>query len=75
MLGTDLKSFQQEKEDDDGNKYEATCVDVRPIFATMLENKMMDKDTILSMRDSMEDTIETMGSSLVKAKKKQHSIM
>lgn len=67
MLGTDLKSFQQEKEDDDGNKYKATCVDVRPIFATMLENKMMDKDTILSMRDSMEDTIDTMGSSLVKA--------
>ena len=67
MLGTDLKSFQQEKEDDDGNKYEATCVDVRPIFATMLENKMMDKDSILSMRDSMEDTIDTMGSSLVKA--------
>lgn len=67
MLGTDLKSFQQEKEDDDGNKYEATCVDVRPIFATMLETKMMDKDTILSMRDSMEDTIDTMGSSLVKA--------
>ena len=67
MLGTELKSFQQEKEDDDGNKYEATCVDVRPIFATMLENKMMDKDTILSMRDSMEDTIDTMGSSLVKA--------
>ena len=67
MLGTDLKSFQQEKEDDDGNKYEATCVDVRQIFATMLENKMMDKDTILSMRDSMEDTIDTMGSSLVKA--------
>ena len=67
MLGTDLKSFQQEKEDDDGNKYEATCVDVRPIFATMLENKMMDKDTILSIRDSMEDTIDTMGSSLVKA--------
>lgn len=67
MLGTDLKSFQQEKEDDDGNKYESTCVDVRPIFATMLENKMMDKDTILSMRDSMEDTIDTMGSSLVKA--------
>ena len=67
MLGTELKSFQQEKEDDDGNKYEATCVDVRPIFSTMLENKMMDKDTILSMRDSMEDTIDTMGSSLVKA--------
>ena len=67
MLGTDLKSFQQEKEDDDGNKYEATCVDVRPIFATMLENKMMDKDTILSMRDSMEETRDTMGSSLVKA--------
>lgn len=67
MMGVELKSFKQEKEDDDGNKREVNCVDVRPIFAHMLENGMMDKDTILAMRNQMEDTIDTMGSSLVKS--------
>ena len=33
MMHVELKSFRQEKEDDDGNKVEVTCVDVRPIFA------------------------------------------
>lgn len=54
MMHVELKSFQQEKEDDDGNKVKVTCVDVRPIFAAMLESGQMDKDTVLSMRDSME---------------------
>ncbi len=67
MMHVELKSFQQEKEDDDGNKVEVTCVDVRPIFAAMLESGQMDKDTVLSMRDSMEKTLDTMGSSLVKS--------
>ena len=67
MMGVELKSFKQEKEDDDGNKREVNCVDVRPIFAQMLENGMMDKDAILAMRSNMEDTIDTMGSSLVKS--------
>lgn len=67
MMHVDLKSFKQEKEDDDGNKVKVDCVDVRPIFANMLANGAMDKDQILSMRDTMEDTIDTMGSSLVKS--------
>ena len=67
MMHVELKSFQQEKEDDDGNKVKVTCVDVRPIFAAMLESGQMDKDTVLSMRDSMEKTLDTMGSSLVKS--------
>ena len=33
----------------------------------MLESGQMDKDTVLSMRDSMEKTLDTMGSSLVKS--------
>ena len=33
----------------------------------MLASGAMDKDQILSMRDTMEDTIDTMGSSLVKS--------
>ena len=67
MMHVDLKSFKQEKEDDDGNKVKVDCVDVRPIFANMLASGAMDKDQILSMRDTMGDTIDTMGSSLVKS--------
>ena len=67
MMHVELKSFRQEKEDEDGNKVEVTCVDVRPIFASMLESGQMEKDDVLSMRDSMEKTLDTMGSSLVKS--------
>ena len=67
MMHVELKSFKQEKEDDDGNKVKVDCVDVRPIFANMLTSGAMDKDQILSMRDTMEDTIDTMGSSLVQS--------
>ena len=67
MMHVDLKSFKQEKEDDDGNKVKVDCVDVRPIFANMLTSGTMDKEQVLSMRDTMEDTIDTMGSSLVQS--------
>ncbi len=67
MMHVELKSFKLEKEDDDGNKVKVDCVDVRPIFANMLASGAMDKNQILSMRDTMEDTIDTMGSSLVKS--------
>ena len=74
MMHVDLKSFKQEKEDDDGNKVKVDCVDVRPIFANMLASGAMDKDQILSMRDTMEDTIDTMGSSLVKSMGIAHAV-
>lgn len=67
MLGVELKSFEQEKEDDDGNTVAVTCVDIRPVFVQMVQSGMLDKETILSMRDSMQKTIDTMGSSLVKS--------
>lgn len=67
MLGVELKSFEQEKEDDDGNTVNVTCVDIRPVFVQMIQSGMLDKETILSMRDSMQKTIDTMGSSIVKS--------
>lgn len=67
MLGVNLQSFEQEKEDDDGNTVTVNCADIRPVFESMLKSGMLEKDTLLSMRDSMEDTIDTMGSSLVKS--------
>ena len=65
--GVKLKSFKQEKEDDDGNKVKVDCVDARPFFAGMTQSGKMDKKSILSMRDKMSDTIDAMGSSLVKS--------
>ena len=32
MMHVELKSFRQEKEDEDGNKAEVTCVDLRPLI-------------------------------------------
>lgn len=66
-LGVKLKSFKQEKEDNDGNKVKVDCVDARPFFAGMTQSGKMDKKSILSMRDKMSDTIDAMGSSLVKS--------
>ena len=67
MMHMELESFMQEKEDDDGNKKTVECVDVRSVFSTMLQSGTMTKDQLLSMRDDMEDTIDAMGSSLVKS--------
>ena len=44
------------------------CVDVDAVyFLGMLQSGTMTKDQLLSMRDDMEDTIDAMGSSLVKS--------
>ncbi len=67
MMGVELETFSQEKEDDDGNMREVTCVDVRPILQGMMQSSMMDRESLLATRESMADTIDTMGSSLVKS--------
>ena len=67
MMHMELESFMQEKEDDDGNTKTVECVDVRSVFSTMLQSGAMTKDQLFSMRDDMEDTIDAMGSSLVKS--------
>ena len=67
MLHVELTSFEQEKEDSDGNKVTVNCVDVRPVFAGMLQSGAVDREQLLTMRDTMSDTIDTMGSSLVKS--------
>ena len=67
MMHMELESFMQEKEDDDGNTKTVECVDVRSVFSAMLQSGAMTKDQLFSMRDDMEDTIDAMGSSLVKS--------
>lgn len=67
MMHMELESFMQEKEDDDGNTKTVECVDVRSVFSALLQSGAMTKDQIFSMRDDMEDTIDAMGSFLVKS--------
>ena len=67
MMGVSLTPFEQTKEDDDGNVYTTVCVDVRPVFAQRKQAGTMDDDAILSMRESMQKTIDAMGSSMVRS--------
>ncbi len=67
MMGVSLTPFKQTKEDDDGNAYTTVCVDVRPVFAQRKQAGTMDDDAILSMRESMQKTIDAMGSSMVRS--------
>ncbi len=65
MLGTELRVSEKEVEQDDGSTQTVNCVDVRPIFAAMEEAGQMDDSAVLSMRESMEDMVETMGDSML----------
>ena len=65
QMGVELTTFTQTKDDEDGNPVEVTCVDVRPIMKAMSENGRMDKDALMSSRDEMQETIDTMGTTLV----------
>ena len=67
MLGADLTTFTREKEDDDGNKTEVTCVDVRPLFQNMLNAGMMQKSDLLSVRDEMEECFNAVGDTMIQS--------
>lgn len=66
-MGIELKTFERETEDDDGNTVMERCVDIRPLFAGMKAAGQLTEEQLLSMRDTMKNTIDTMGSSMVKS--------
>ena len=66
-MGIELSTFEKETEDEDGNTAVATCVDMRQLLAAMQQAGMLGEEELLSMREEMESTVETMGSSLVKS--------
>ena len=65
MLGVELKVSEKEVEQDDGSTQTVNCVDVRPIFEAMVASGQMDEGTVLSMRESMQDMVDTMGESMI----------
>lgn len=67
QMGMDIDTFTKESTDDDGNVTETTYVDMRQIFQAMLANGSMSKDDVLATRDKMQETFDTMGTSLIKS--------
>ncbi len=65
MLGAELKVSEKEVEQDDGSTQTVNCVDVRPIFEAMVASGQMDEGTVLSMRESMQDMVDSMGESMI----------
>mgnify|MGYP002507957036 FL=1 len=66
-MGIELKTFERETEDEDGTTVVETCVDIRPLFAGMKAAGQMTEEQLLAMRNTLESTIDTMGSSMVKS--------
>lgn len=69
MLHMDIRSFEKEMEDEEGNAVVKTCVDMRILFQNMANAGMMDesamdaaRDTFQNMSDSIgENTLQSMG--------------
>lgn len=66
-MGTTLTTFEKEVEDEDGNTSVVTCVDMRQMLKSMQDAGMLQEDQLFAMRDEMQKTVDTMGSSLVKS--------
>lgn len=66
-MGIELNTFERETEDEDGTTVMETCVDIRPLFAGMKAAGRMTEEQLLAMRNTLESTIDTMGSSMVKS--------
>ncbi|MDD6395503.1 MAG: ABC transporter ATP-binding protein [Firmicutes bacterium] len=67
MMKVELKPFTREIENEDGKTVEVTCVDIRPLLGAMLQGGKINTSDILAMRDSLEKTVNTMGSQLMKS--------
>ncbi len=66
-MGVSLRTFEREVEDEDGTVRMVNCVDMRSLLLGMEEAGILRKDQLLSMREELQKTIDTMGSSLVRS--------
>lgn len=67
QMGMELKTFEAEKENEDGDTVMTTCVDMRQILAAMLQAGAADESVVMDMRDSLEKMVDAMGDSLMKS--------
>lgn len=67
MLQMDVKTFQKEKEDKDGNVTKQTCVDMRVMFKKMAKAGMMDTSAMDAARENFQKMSDTIGDSTLKS--------
>ena len=66
-MGVELKTFEKETQNEDGNTTTVTCVDMRDLLQAMVSGGMLETDQLLSMRGELNSMLDAMGSSLVKS--------
>ncbi len=67
MMRVELNSFEKEVQDADGNTRTVTYVDMRDIFARMVNAGAIGQEQLLALREELQETVDTMGSSMVKS--------
>lgn len=67
LMNVELVVSEREVTDEDGNVTTETYVDMRDIFTRMATAGTIDRDLIFSMREELQKTVDTMGSSLTKS--------
>lgn len=67
LMNVELVVSEREVTDEDGNVTTETYVDMRDIFTRMATAGVIDRDLIFSMREELQKTVDTMGSSLTKS--------
>lgn len=67
LMNVELAVSEREVTDEDGNVTTETYVDMRDIFTRMATAGVIDRDLIFSMREELQKTVDTMGSSLTKS--------
>lgn len=67
QMGVNLTTFVREEEDDDGNTTEVTCVDMRVLFKALSDNGMLPEDSVSAIREKMEESMESVGDTMIKS--------
>lgn len=67
LMNVELVVSEREVTDEDGDVTTETYVDMRDIFTRMATAGVIDRDLIFSMREELQKTVDTMGSSLTKS--------
>ncbi len=53
-MGVELKTFEKETQNEDGNTTTVTCVDMRDLLQAIVSGGMLEKDQLLSMRGELQ---------------------
>jgi ATP-binding cassette subfamily B protein len=67
QMGIELTIITRQEDDGNGNQVQVNYIDLRKMYNAMLSKGMMQKSDILAIRDKMQESFDTMGTSIVKS--------